>query len=222
MRLYLSSYRLGNAVECLAPLVRGARACIVANALDLIPNESRVRYAATVYDPVKEFAGLGIRAEYLDLRSHFHSKRSLVHVLKGYDLVWVLGGNAFLLMRAMVLSGFDETIRTLLAEDAIAYGGFSAGAVVASPTLRGIDLMDNPAEIAEGYPPAPVWDGLGLVDFSIVPHFNSSHPEAALAEVAARYFADEKLPFKTLQDGDVWIQDGGVGKLWKRGQCAHA
>src|SRR5579863_751210 len=105
VRLYLSSYRLGNAAGRLLPLIRGTKACVVANALDFISRETRVSYTATVYDPVQEFAGLGIRAEYLDLRGYFHLKTSLGHVLKGYDLVWVLGGNAFLLMRAMVASG---------------------------------------------------------------------------------------------------------------------
>jgi dipeptidase E len=213
MRLYLSSYRLGNAADRLRPLIRGTKACVVANALDFIAGDSRARYATTVYDPVKEFARLGIQAEYLDLRSYFCAKTSLGDVLKGYHLVWVLGGNAFLLMRAMVASGFDRVIRTMLADDAIAYGGFSAGAVVAAPTLRGIDLMDNPAQIIEDYSPEPVWEGLGLVDFSIVPHFRSNHPESALAEVAARYFVDKQLPFKTLQDGDVWLQEGAIGTL---------
>lgn len=216
MRLYLSSYRLGNATHRLPPLMRGTRACVVANALDFIPHEARVKHAATVYDPIKEFGGLGIHADYLDLRAHFESESTLRRALTSYDLVWVLGGNAFLLMRAMVLSGFDQVIRTMLAEDAIAYGGFSAGAVVAAPTLRGIDLMDSPTQIAEGYPLAPVWEGLALVDFSIVPHFQSNHPEAPLAEAAAKYFEDRQLPFKAVQDGDVWIRDGSVETLWPR------
>jgi dipeptidase E len=213
MRLYLSSYRLGSAAERLLPLMRGTRACIIANALDNIADEARARYCATVYDPVTEFADLGIQAEYLDLRSYFSAKGSLADTLKSYQLVWVLGGNAFLLMRAMVASGFDRAIRTLLASDAIAYGGFSAGAVVAAPTLRGIDLMDEPDQISKGYSPEPIWEGLGLVDFSIVPHFQSNHAETGLAEVAAKYLTDNRLPFKTLQDGDVWLQDGSLGKL---------
>jgi dipeptidase E len=216
MRLYLSSYRLGNAAERLLPLMRGTKACIIANALDHIADEARARYCATVYDPVAEFADLGIQAEYLDLRSYFNAKALLADTLKRYHLVWVLGGNAFLLMRAMVASAFDRAIRTLLANDAIVYGGFSAGAVVAAPTLRGIELMDEPDRISKGYSPEPIWEGLGLVDFSIVPHFQSNHAETALADAAAKYLTDNRLPFRTLQDGDVWLQDGSIGKLITR------
>jgi dipeptidase E len=216
MRLYLSSYRLGDSAEQLRPLMRGAKACIVANALDLIADEARARYAASIYDPVKEFAGLGIQAEYLDLREYFSSKASLGAVLARYQLVWILGGNSFLLMRAIVASGFDRTIRKLLADDAMVYGGFSAGAVVATPTLRGIDLMDEPHRISEGYSPEPIWEGLGLVDFSIVPHFQSNHAETELADKAVKYFIDNQLPFKTLQDGDVWVQEGRIGTLLKK------
>ena len=72
---------------------------------------------------MKELGDLGIDGEYLDLRAYFGSEASLRRALNRYDLVWVLGRNAFLLMRAMVSSGFDRAIRTMLAEDAIAYGG---------------------------------------------------------------------------------------------------
>ena len=48
--------------------------------------------------------------------------------------------NAFVLRRAMQLSGFDDIIVDLLDADAIVYGGFSAGAVVAAPSLEGIHL----------------------------------------------------------------------------------
>ncbi len=222
MRLYLSSYRLGDAARLLPPLMRGTRACVVANALDFIPDEARVRHAERVYDPIEEFGGQGIHAEYLDLRAHFDSRKTMRSALARYDLVWVLGGNAFLLRRAMALSGFDRTIRTMLAEDAIAYGGFSAGAVVAAPTLRGIHLMDSPTQVAEGYPQAPMWQGLALIDFSLVPHFRSNHPEAPAAEAAAKYFEGMQLPFKTLRDGDVWIRDGSVEALWPRSSATHA
>lgn len=80
-------------------------------------------------------------------------------------MVWVLGGNAFLLMRAMRQGGFSEVIVELLRNDHIAYGGFGAGAVAATPHLRGLELMDDPSQLADQYQNQVVWDGLGLVDF---------------------------------------------------------
>ncbi len=122
----------------------------------------------------------------------------------------------------MVSSGFDPAIRAMLDDDALVYGGFSAGAVVATPSLRGIELMDSPTQLAEGYPQQVIWKGLGFVDFSIIPHFRSNHPEAPLAESAARYLDERQMPFKALRDGDVWVQDGSVGTLLPTNRDASA
>ncbi len=41
------------------------------------------------------------------------------------------------------------------------------------PTLRGIDLMVGPHIIPDQYQPEVIWDGLGMIGFSIVPHDRS-------------------------------------------------
>jgi dipeptidase E len=102
----------------------------------------------------------------------------------------------------------------MLDTDQIVYGGFSAGAVVATPTLRGIDLMDKPLQLADGYRPAVIWEGLHLVNFSIVPHYQSDHPEAPLADKVVEYLAANCLPFRTLQDGQVIVQHGNQLTLY--------
>ncbi|MCJ9671398.1 MULTISPECIES: Type 1 glutamine amidotransferase-like domain-containing protein [unclassified Neorhizobium] len=214
MRLYLSSYRLGDHVEKLSALMHGGkRIAVISNALDFIPAEARRRYETTVYSPIEEFAGLGFTAEPLDLRDYFGKPETLAQRLRPFDLVWALGGNAFLLRRAMRQSGFDGVICDLLDADAVAYGGFSAGAVVATPTLRGIELMDEPNVIAEGYDADIVWEGLGLVDFSIVPHYHSDHDEAKAADKALAWFGENGLPFRAMRDGEVFVVDGGIAAL---------
>lgn len=205
MRLYLSSYRIGNYPEKLVELSREGTVAIVSNALDFIPDEARRKYELEVYDPRTEFSALGLQTQDLDLRHYFGNPRGLKNALHGCGLVWVLGGNAFLLMRALQQSGFPEVIRDMLTADEIAYGGFSAGAVVATPTLRGIDLMDEPTQLADGYSEDVVWEGMGLVDFSIVPHYRSDHPEASAAEKAVAFMKANRLPYKALSDGEVFI-----------------
>ncbi|WP_414090677.1 Type 1 glutamine amidotransferase-like domain-containing protein [Rhizobium sp. BR 314] len=198
-------------------LMRGERRVgIVANALDFIPDSARRRYEETVYSPLRELSDLGAEPEYLDLRRHFGNPGALEQALREIDLVWVLGGNSFLLRRAMRQSGFDDLIPGLLEEDRIVYGGFSAGAVVATGTLKGIDLMDDPHELAEGYDPPVLWHGLGLVDFSIVPHYRSDHGEADAAEKAVRFFEENSLPFQAIRDGDAIIVEDGATSLFAR------
>jgi dipeptidase E len=212
--MYLSSYRLGDHVDRLFDLMRGKRRVgVVANALDFIPDDARQRYEETIYSPLKELSDLGGEPEYLDLRRYFGNPSALERALREIDLVWVLGGNVFLLRRAMRQSGFDDLILRLLEEDSIVYGGFSAGAVVASRTLKGIDLMDGPRELAEGYDPSVLWEGLGLIEFSIVPHYRSDHSEAEMAERAATFFKEQVLPFQVLRDGDAILVEHGVISL---------
>ena len=211
MRLYLSSYRLGDSAGALLALVgNGARAAIVSNALDYVPAATRAAYRAEISDPIADFAALGIYAQDLDLKEYFGDPDRLENALRGVDLVWAMGGNSFILRRAMAQSGFDTVITELLARDAIVYGGFSAGAVVASPSLNGIELMDDPNEIPAGYDPAVVWDGLGLVDYAIVPHFDSPHPESVAARAVVNQHARRKTPFRALRDGEVIVHIGKI------------
>jgi dipeptidase E len=74
--------------------------------------------------------------------------------------------------------------------------------------LTGIELIDDPLAVPPGYDPETVWEGLGLVDFTIVPHCRSAHPESAAAEAAARHLAARRLPFRALRDGEVVVWTG--------------
>ena len=209
MRLYLSSYRFGSATDRLQALVpAGARVAVVFNALDLIADESRRSYARNIHDPLADLADMGFSPFDLDLRRWFGDAAGLERELAEVGLVWAVGGNSFLLRRAMAQSGLDAILQRRLAEDSLAYGGWSAGACIAGPTLRGIDLMDEPDAVAAGYDPAPIYEGLGLVDVVIVPHFDSDHPEADAAKVAAAWLESQGLAHRTLRDGEAIVRAG--------------
>ena len=206
MRLYLSSYRIGDrAGSLLALLGGGKRAAIIENALDNISPAARELYRNEAYDPVSELGSLGIAGTPLDLRDYFGDPEGLRTRLSQFDLVWVTGGNAFVLRRAMKQSGFDDVIVDMLDNDHIVYGGFSAGAVVAAPSLEGIHLMDDPDEAPAGYDRETIWDGIGLIDHAIVPHYRSPHPETAAAERATRHLSGQGLRYRALRDGEVIV-----------------
>lgn len=212
MRLFLASYRFGAHADALVDLVggRGARVAVVSNALDFIPAEARAAYARTVYDQMAGFSDLGLHPFDLDLRRYFHDAAGLGEALDAADLVWATGGNSFLLRQALRLSGLDRQIADRLAREDLAYGGYSAGAVVAGPDLRGLELMDPPEVSAEGYPVnAPtIWEGLGLISAPIVPHYRSDHPESADADrVAARHEAEGRSCI-LLTDAEVLLVRG--------------
>ena len=234
MRLYLSSERLGERAGALLAMVAenrreksrdlsgsawrpssdaAPRVAVIANGYDARSASIRETYRAEVHDPVAEFQALGLEAHELDLRAHFGDPASLRQRLRAYDLVWVMGGNSFILRRAMQQSGFDTIIRDLLESDAITYGGYAAGAVVAGPSLRGLELMDDPWELPEGYDEPLIWHGLGLTPFAIVPHFRSRHPEAASAEKVVSYMRARRTRFRAISDGEVIVRVGNLERL---------
>ncbi len=208
MRLYLSSYRMGEGFERLLDLAGRCRAVVISNAVDLIPAADREAYTRKIHDPVAELRDHGIDAAPLDLRDYFGKAAALDEALAGVGLVWSVGGNAFLLRRALRQSGLDAILARRLAQDSLVYGGWSAGACVAGSTLRGLHLMDEPDALAPGYDPQIIWEGMGLVDFAIVPHFASDHPEAHAAEIAAAWLTAQAIPHRNLRDGEALLRRG--------------
>ncbi len=209
MRLYLSSERLGERAGALLALLGGrTHVAVINNALDYCSPMARQIYRDEVYDPVVEMAALGLQADLMDLRHYFGEPERMTAAIARYDLVWVTHGNSFVLRRAMRESGFDAAIVERVKADAIVYGGCGAGAMVAGPNLRGMELMDDPWETPEGYDSAIVWSGLGLTDFAIVPHYRSRHPETGAAEQAAQHLKARKSRFRALRDGEVIVSVG--------------
>ncbi|MGP7998201.1 MAG: Type 1 glutamine amidotransferase-like domain-containing protein [Streptosporangiaceae bacterium] len=212
MRLYLSSFRMGNHPGQLAALVGGAArtAVVIGNALDgLAPGVRR----DGVERELTALAGLGFAATELDLRDYTGQAQRLRRELAA-GLAWVRGGNVFMLRYALARSGGDEVFRDLLAADALVYGGYSAGPCVLAPSLRGLELVDDTGEVRRVYGAEPVWDGLGVLDEAFVPHYRSAgHPETdAMDRVVARYRA-EGVAYRTLHDGQALVVHGGHNKI---------
>jgi len=206
MRLYLSSFKIGNQPQKLTELMGSnpKKAALILNALDYKP-ESRTKFLATETEMLK---GLGFEVDELDLRKYFGKKDELKNFLKNRGLVWINGGNTFLLRRAMKQSGFDNVIKKLLAEDKIVYAGFSAACAVLHKDLHGIEFSDDPNVIAEGYDREIIWDGLGLLDFNIAVHYASDHPESEAANEEIEYYKKNSIPYKPLRDGEVIVISG--------------
>ena len=208
MRLYLSSFRMGDHAERLGGLAGadGRRAVVIANALDDAP--ASVRQEAVELEQAA-LAELGFTAIELDLRDYFGRGQHLNRELADAALAWVRGGNVFLLRHALFLSGAQAVLRQLLADDALVYAGYSAGPCVLSPSLRGLELVDDADAVTRVYGAPPVWDGLALLGEAFVPHYQSpGHPEtSAIEQVVAQYRA-EGVAYRTLHDGQALLVKG--------------
>ena len=200
MRLYLSSFRMGDQPERLLELLgSGRRAAVIANAIDDADAQTRKE---GVERELEALGALGLEPRELDLRQHFGSTPDL----RGDDLVWLRGGNVFLLRYALAASGADAALVELLRDDALVYAGYSAGPCCLGPSLRGFELVDDPDAVGAAYGAEPIWDGLRVLDYAIVPHVDSpAHPETDRCNALAEHFRAEGVPHRTLRDGEAIV-----------------
>ena len=171
MRLYLASHNLGPyANELLKLIGEGRKALFIENARDYYPDEKR---ANDLREKLAMLSKLGFEVDELNLRNYFGKPNELRDFIDSYkpDLIYASGGNVFLLATAYRLSGFDEFLREDLARDKYVYGGFSAGIMVICKTIRlyGHDYL-VPERVPEIYGVDAVLDGVGLVDYQLIPH----------------------------------------------------
>lgn len=205
MKLYLSSYRLGNRPEELLKLLNGKNnTAVIFNAYDYhdpIARNQRLNFE------LEDLRKIGLDPTEIDLREYFDGKRSIEKILVSFDLVWVRGGNVFLLRKALAQSRTDIALQNLIMSDLIVYGGYSAGSCVLAPTLRGIELVDDEHLEAPGYNKETIWEGLNIIPFAIAPHYRSNHPESEAIEQTVQYFIDNHMQFIALKDGEALVVD---------------
>jgi dipeptidase E len=209
LRLYLSSFDIGNRPDELVALAPQGRVGLVMNALDNRP-QGRTAWRTRQADRLQE---LGFAVEELDLRDFFGSPETVGLRLDGLDMVWINGGNTFILRRAMRASGFDRAIVDRLRGDRIAYAGFSAATVILAPSLRGLEIVDDPADVPPGYPEPTDWEGLAILPFSVVVHWRSNHAESAAVEGEAAFYEREGIAYRTLRDGQALVVSGPIDTM---------
>jgi len=201
VKLYLSSFRLGDHPERLVALMPAAgRIAVICNSIDTEDPDVRREKVEAELTWLTE---LGLRADELDLRDV--TGEDLRARLASYDGVWVRGGNVFVLRAAMARSGADKILPDLIRDEQLVYAGYSAGPCVLAPSLRGLELCDD-ADAVEG---DIIWDGLGLLDHAFVPHLNSpGHPETELLEKVAELYDRTGVPYLPLRDGQALLING--------------
>ncbi|MDO8648189.1 MAG: Type 1 glutamine amidotransferase-like domain-containing protein [Candidatus Peregrinibacteria bacterium] len=115
------------------------------------------------------------------------------------------GGNVFVLRQAMKLSGLDEILHELTTREDFLYGGYSAAGCVLSKQLDAYKIVDDSTDTPYKELKEVVWEGIGLINFVFLPHFDSDHPESSDIDKEIEYCKQNNLPYKTLRDGEVLI-----------------
>ena len=129
------------------------------------------------------------------------------------DALLVQGGDVFYLCRWMRESGLAELLPSLRE---MVYVGISAGSMVTAPTFG--ETYDDPNK------PFVIDQGLGLVDFALLPHVDhEDHPESSMVKVERMaaslripvplYAIDDETAIKVV-DGTVEVISEGHWKLF--------
>lgn len=206
MKFYLSSYKIGNEVEQLKKFFsQNKSVCYIPNALDFSgvnPNKRQEH----IESDMASLREIGLDVQLLDLRKFFGQTDILRKQLDALGGLWISGGNVFVLRQAMKLSGLDSILHELNERKDFVYGGYSAAGCVLSKRLDAYKIVDDATDTPYPEMKEVIWEGIGLLDYAFLPHFDSDHPESADIAKEIRYCTDNHIPFKTLRDGEVLIQ----------------
>ncbi|MEO0338262.1 MAG: Type 1 glutamine amidotransferase-like domain-containing protein [Bacteroidota bacterium] len=205
MKFYLSSYKFGNVVDQLMAM-RPEKAKIghINNARDWVGAD--LEYANKKQgEEMAQLHRYGFLPEALDLKDYFGKQSELEQKIDQLDALWVSGGNTFVLRMAMRISGFDQLVHDLNKRDDFLYAGYSAGVCVLADSLRGIENDDDPYNFPYAQIQEPSFDGLGIFNYIILPHYDSDHPESEEIAREVQRCIEQKRLFKVLRDGEVII-----------------
>lgn len=209
MKLYLSSYKFGDNPNLLKELIgQNKKVGIIPNALDQFGDTERRKESEN--KQISSLEELGFRPEILDLRKYFDKENELKLKIEEYGMIWVLGGNTFVLRIAYKKSGLDKIIIDYSKREdkkEFIYAGYSAGCVVLQNTLNGFELVDDPEATKIAYKENAIWEGVGILSYDFVPHINEDHPESKDIQKVIKYLEKNNISFKPFKDGEVLIEN---------------
>lgn len=213
MKLFLASQDFGAHPDKLRELVgKNKNALVIFNARDHKEGDGGEPFQREL------LAENGFNFYRLDLRDYFGKEQELDKFVADYKpgLVVLLGGNTFLLRRALAQSGFDKIICRDVKQGKYVFAGHSAGSIVAGPDLHGFECMDEENITFPPYQKEIVWDGLELTNLRIIPHADSSKYNKEIIKLRKELFDKFNHDYVVLNDADVLIIDGSKRELLKK------
>jgi len=167
-----------------------------------VPTASRTPHELKYIESSKEeLFELGIKPENLVIFNL--DKKVIATDLDGFDVLYVCGGNTFYLMKKINETGFDKTIKAFVKKGGL-YVGVSAGSVVAGPVIKiALPFDENDSNLTN-------FDGLGLVDVIISPHYIEN--DKAIIENYAKSSACKVI---ALTDSQALLVNGELKEIFE-------
>lgn len=200
MTLFLAS-SLDKTLPLLKPLLARetpqTKVAFIANASD--PSEGDAWWVNFDRDKFKE---LGYTVTDVDLR--IVTSDELTQILKDADILHVAGGSVFYLMGLIRKREFETIIIDAIKNESVIYTGTSAGSMIVCPLLA---MFAFDSEEQEFLADVPDQKGLGLINFSIMPHSNNTEFVSEFGKVIANLPIHTE-PLLFIQDTQaVWVKN---------------
>jgi dipeptidase E len=145
---------------------------------------------------------MGFQVHEIDVQRKTYAQ--LFQEAQKIDLWFVGGGNVFHLLKHVKESGLD---RILQESKDLLYIGSSAGSMILGPSLLPVRGFEDDGVVLSSY------EGLGFVDFTILPHYDKEKYKPSLARVLKEFAAQYSLI--PLKDTQAIILEGGNVRLWE-------
>jgi dipeptidase E len=122
--------------------------------------------------------------------------------LSNYDYIFVSGGNVFILSYWMKKTGADQIIKELILKDKIVYGGESAGSIYTFSNLNTYATLDAPEKA-----PEQINEALDLVNFAVLPHWESEKFHSGLVEIDKNFKLENIQTIPITDDQALFVAD---------------
>ncbi|MFA6518791.1 MAG: Type 1 glutamine amidotransferase-like domain-containing protein [Candidatus Shapirobacteria bacterium] len=163
-----------------------------------IPSEGDSVEANAKFTPIwQDFAkSCGAKFVFIDNSKRGEEATVEREKLLSANVVMITGGNTFRLLNHLRLSGLDKAIEKLWQKGGVVLAGFSAGAIVLTPSIRIAKTGDiNELELKD-------LTGLGVVDFEVWPHYEETQNDEL-----EKFKREEGAEIKTVRNEEMMVID---------------
>jgi len=136
-----------------------------------------------------------------DIEITIESREEINRKINSSDALYIAGGNSYYLLQQLKEKNVITTIIDFINNDKV-YIGASAGSVIVCPTIEVLEDMDNKEEA----PLLKSFDALNIVEFYILPHYNSKEKYTKKADLIEKKYSD--LKFLKIKDDQAIIVTG--------------
>jgi len=150
----------------------------------------------------KAFVEQGYQLTKVDLRET--SLDQLNSFIEDADIMHVCGGSVYYLASLIRGKGLTETIKSAIIDEKIIYTGTSAGSIIVSGNIKPFSYDQEEAPYLNKVPDN---QALGFIDFSIMPHINTTDFVEENKKVVENMPQDLESVFFITDSQAIWVDN---------------